>query len=91
MHMNGANHTPSNSQSHIVCCTTSCPTISQPRPKKIYRKYRMSLPGIEDDGDESESGRPSKTASKAASEKFSTEIIDVTVEAKQRLSDFNMI
>ena len=51
----------------------------------------MSLPGIEDDGDESESGRPSKTASKAASEKFSTEIIDVTVEAKQRLSDFNMI
>lgn len=59
--------------------------ISQPRLRTAYMEYRASLPARLRDGVDSNSGKPNVIARTAAREKFSTEMIEVTVDAKQRL------
>jgi hypothetical protein len=47
--------------------------------------------GIDEEGEEMIRGMPSKTDKDAAREKLSRVTIDMTVEAKQRLSAFNTV
>lgn len=63
--------------------------MSQLSPSRIYSEYFASRIDDLDDGDDSDKGRPSKIARTAAREKFSTEIIDMTVDARQRLRDLS--
>ena len=82
MHTKGANQTPSTSQFHSACRTSSWSSGSQPVPRIAYPAAfaYLSLPGPENIR-----GKPNETASVAAREKLSTAVIEITVEARQRL------
>ena len=91
MHTNGANHTRSTSQFHTAFLVSSGQSTSQPSASTLYAAYlaiRVDNDAAEDDGEEKDRGRPMDTASAAAREKLSTEVIETSAEAKQRLNAF---
>jgi len=83
MQTNGANHTPKISQSHIALRTSS-QANNHPRLSAIYAPYLLSRISRFRDGDEMERGIPRTIASDAAREKFTTVVIEMTVDARQR-------
>ena len=90
-HINGANHTPSTSQCHTACRTSSH-TVSHPSASATYTLYAESRTGRKEDADAArESGTPSRTARKAAREKLTTEVMETMVLAKQRRRDLSKV
>ena len=85
IHTNGANHTRRTSQFLRACVASPGAKKTQPRARTEYSVNLASRPRVDDAGDESDSGIPMATARLAASEKLSTDVIEMTVEAKQRL------
>lgn len=85
MHTNGANQTPSNSQFWSACATSS-PMNNHPRASTTYAVNLPNRTISKDDGVENDRGRPTATASVAASEKLSTDVMETTVDARQRLN-----
>jgi hypothetical protein len=85
MPINGANQTPRISQCQMASVISSPGIIIHPRPSTTYTTNLTNH--ADSRGDESDSGSPNRTARAAAREKLSTVMIEITVDAKQRLSD----
>lgn len=85
---NGVSQTESTCQLHKASSTCFWATRSHPKLKKEYPAYFISRIGIDVDEEEMARGTPSKTDKVAAREKLSSVIMDMTVEAMQRLRAF---
>jgi len=85
--MNGANHVPNTSQSQIAARFSSLKR-SQPKARRLYAKYFMNLLTGVVAGELYNRGIPRRAAKEAAREKFKTDVMDITVDAKKRLSAF---
>lgn len=86
MHTKGANQTPRTSQ-FCKACVTSPSKRSQPSPRRVYNENLSNPVTADFAGDAKDKGRPIRTANVAASEKLSTEVMEMTVDARQRLND----
>ena len=87
---NGANHTESTCQFHKTSVVCFWNTKSHPRPKKQYAAYLSIRKCVDGTKEDAARGRPRRTDKDAAREKLSSVTIDMTVEARQRLSAFKM-
>lgn len=100
MQINGANHTPNTSQFHTAI-PTSCGRRSQPHASNPYAAWTVNAEGrLNTEVDVPEgldttrlqmSGMPRVTASVAAREKLRREVMEMTVDARQRLKDCKSI
>lgn len=87
MHTKGANHTLNTSQFHTACCTSPGPSTSHPTASIAYKRHFTSRKMGERPSVEDVSGTPRASANEAAREKLSTEMMEVTADAKQRLRE----
>ena len=87
MHTKGKNHTPNNSQSSMDFRNSVGAKISHPNPSVTYARYVMRRRGRERGGEGRDSGIPRASARDAAREKLSTEVTEMTVEARHMLRD----
>jgi hypothetical protein len=90
-HTNGANQTPRTSQFLMAWATSCGVNRSHPRPRTVYSKNLSNRETGDRVGEARVKGRPIRIASVAAREKFNTDVIEITVEARQRLNDFSII
>jgi len=92
MHINGANHTPRISQFQIAFVVSSGAQTIHPNPSAIYAMYLTNrVTALDEDvgvGDARVRGSPRRIARTAAREKLRTDVMDITVEARQRFKDF---
>jgi hypothetical protein len=89
MHMNGANHTPKISQSHIASLV-SAGIQTQINARAMNARYFPSLTTNSREGDAKVNVRPRITARAAAREKLSTVVMEMTVDARQRFRALNI-
>jgi len=92
MHVNGANHTPRISQFQIAFAVSSGAHTVHPSPSATYPRYltKRVTPCDEESGNEDARvrGSPRRTARVAAREKLRTDVMDITVDARQRFKAF---
>lgn len=86
IHVNGAIHTPRISQFQIIFAVSSGANRSHPNPMVMYATYLILRVAILEDGEANDRGSPRRVAKVAAREKLRTDVMDITVEAKHRLS-----
>lgn len=89
-HIIGANQTPNSSQFQIASRVSSGLNTNHPAARNMYAEYaRRRVPCLHDE--ELMRGTARTTANEAASEKLTTDIIEMTVDARHRFMDFKTI
>lgn len=86
-HTKGANQTDKISQYQIAFNVSSWQN-NHPKPSTTYAIYMKRRAAKDLVGEEMDSGIPSRIARDVASEKLSTAVMDMTVDARQRLRAF---
>lgn len=88
MQVSGANHTPKISQFRMAFAVSSGAQTIHPNPSATYTIYlKRRVTRESKDGAARDRGRPRRIARVAARGKLRTDVMDITVEAKQRFID----